>query len=414
MTHNRLPGRWPELALLLNRLGVGRYARSDWPAALCVVATVVNLVQMECAYGSMFAATARRQIRERARKLCTQYSGTMTLSGEHMMFVFDALPDTQDAHCGGLAVRPSLLLDRILTALADCPVLSGSAVAFPVIEAYVVHFDDEPFDIDSINSVWLPDATTSIAWREQFLADTHVAGCLFSAMDDGQIDFAFERVCDAKEPWKTQYLEALLCRTDRASDERSRIGSEVRSLERLGVVRRLDRWIAQSTIRRLRANPDARIGCNISAQSAAIDAWWAFLIATLADEPDVAARLTIEITETSPLPSLDAACEFVLVFKLLGCQVALDDVGYDFDSLRNLITLGVDIVKIDGALVVERRYDEAVAARFTQLIGLAKVCAASIVVGGIETADDAQAACASGATSLQGYLYSPSAGGLEN
>ncbi|MCP2085903.1 UNVERIFIED_ORG: EAL domain-containing protein (putative c-di-GMP-specific phosphodiesterase class I) [Paraburkholderia sediminicola] len=406
MSHERLPGLRPELASLLKRFGIGPAARSDWPAALCIVATFVNLPQIEHAYGPMFATTVRHVVRERARELCRQYPGTVAMSAQHILFVFDASPDMQDTH-RGFGAHPSLLLDRILTCLADRPVRSGSAVAFPVIEVNVAHFADEPFDIDSVNAARVSEMQSGEEWREQFLADTQVAERVFRAMDERQLDFDFERICDAKEPWTTHYHEALLSKTGESPDKRCRIGSEVRALERLGVVRRLDRWVVESIIGRLRANPDARMGCNVSAASATIDAWWAVLIVTLFEEPEVASRLTIEITETFPLANLDAAREFVSVIKWLGCRVALDDVGHDFGSLRNLVSLGVDIVKLDRSLVVACRHDETAAARLIQLIGFAKVCDASVVVEGIETTDDARIACANGATGLQGYLYFP-------
>lgn len=406
MSHERLPGLRPELASLLKRFGIGPAARSDWPAALCIVATFVNLPQIEHAYGPMFATTVRHVVRERARELCRQYPGTVAMSAQHILFVFDASPDMQDTH-RGFGAHPSLLLDRILTCLADRPVRSGSAVAFPVIEVNVAHFADEPFDIDSVNAARVSEMQSGEEWREQFLADTQVAERVFRAMDERQLDFDFERICDAKEPWTTHYHEALLSKTGDGPDERCRIGSEVRALERLGVVRRLDRWVVESIIGRLRANPDARMGCNVSAASAAIDAWWALIVVTLVEEPEVASRLTIEITETFPLVNLDSAREFVSVIKWLGCRVALDDVGHDFGSLRNLVSLGVDIVKLDRSLVVACRHDETAAARLIQLIGFAKVCDASVVVEGIETTDDARIACANGATGLQGYLYFP-------
>ncbi|MGT2469617.1 EAL domain-containing protein [Paraburkholderia terrae] len=404
MSHHRSRGARRELDSLLKRFGVGQDTRGESPAALCIVATVVNLPQVERVFGAMFATNMRHVLRERARELCRHYPGAVAMSGEHMLFVFDSPQERQDAS----------LLDLVTSSLADRPVRLGSAVAFPVVETNVARFEDAPFDINSVNPARKRDVQRDDNWQEQFVADTRVAEYVFEAMDDGQLDFDLERVCDANEPAVTLYHEALLCKTGEATGERLRIGSEVRALERLGVVRRLDRWVVDSMIRRLTMDPRARLGCNISAQSAAIDVHWASLIATLAEDPDVASRLTIEITETFPLANLDAAREFVSALRSLGCSVALDDVGHDFGSLRNLISLGVDIVKLDRALVAACCFDLAAAARLSQLIDLAKVCATSVVVEGIETEDDASIARACGATGLQGYLYSSLINGAAN
>jgi EAL domain-containing protein (putative c-di-GMP-specific phosphodiesterase class I) len=389
---------------LLKRFGIGQNTRGEWPAALCIVATVVNLPQVEHVFGAMFATNMRHVLRERARELCRHYPGAAAMSGEHMLFVFDSPEERQD---------PSLL-DLVLSSLADRPVRLGSAIGFPVVEANVARFDDAPFDINSVNPAQARDVQPDDKWQEQFVADTRVAEYIFKAMDDGQLDFDFERVCDANEPAMTLYYEALLCKTGEAAGRRLRVGSEVRALERLGVVRRLDRWVVDSVVRRLTVDRRARLGCNISARSAAIDVQWALLVATLAEDPDVASRLTIEITETFPLANLEAAREFVSTLRSLGCRIALDDVGHDFGSLRNLLSLGADIVKLDRALVAECCSDAAAAARLSQLVDLAKVCATSVVVEGIETQDDASIARACGATGLQGYLYSSLNNGTVN
>jgi EAL domain-containing protein (putative c-di-GMP-specific phosphodiesterase class I) len=408
MSQHRLPGFRPELAKLQRCFGVGKVERGGGRAALCVVATIANLSQIERAHGSMFATTARQVLRERARELCRRHSGTVAMSGKHMLFVFDVFPHARETH-GGPGALPSRLLDLILTSLSERPIRIGLSVAFPVIDANVAHFDDKPFNIGSVNAASHTGVSSGGDSLEQFVADTRVAESVFSALNDHRLDFDFERICDAKETATTLYLEALLCRTGGALHERCRIGSEIRALERLGVVRCLDRWVIRTVIDRLRANPEARLGCNISTRSAVIDGWWGLVLTTLAFEPDVASRLTVEITETFPLTNLDATREFVAVLRSVGCRVALDNVGHDFGSLRKLISLGVDIVKLDRSLVAGCRDDEAATARFAQLIELAKVCAGAIVVEGIETINDAQTACANGATGLQGYLYHPSA-----
>jgi EAL domain-containing protein (putative c-di-GMP-specific phosphodiesterase class I) len=408
MNHRKLPGLSPELETLLKRFGVGQIERSGRQAALCIVASIVNLRQIERVFGAMFAVNARHVLRERARELCREYAGTVAMSGEHMLFVFDVLPDLHRAH-DETGAPPAVLLDFILTRLSEHPVRTGRAVAFPLIEASVAPFEDGPFNIDAINATASIDAMPDDYSQEQLAADTRLAEHLLGAMNDGRLDFDLERICDTFEPTTTQYFEALLCKTGDVFRERYRIGPEVRAMERLGVVRSLDRWVVRTIVDRLRANPDARLGCNVSARSAVVDGWWALLFATLAVEPDVASRLTVEITETFPITNLAATREFVAALKSLGCRVALDDVGHDFGSLRNLITLGADIVKLDRTIVSGCRDDEAAVARFARLIEFAKVCASSVVVEGIETGSDEKTARACGATGLQGYLYSSSA-----
>jgi EAL domain-containing protein (putative c-di-GMP-specific phosphodiesterase class I) len=74
--------------------------------------------------------------------------------------------------------------------------------------------------------------------------------------------------------------------------------------------------------------------------------------ALLRANSDAAGRLIIEITETAAIHDLDDARGFVTRVKDLGCRIAIDDFGAGHTSFHNLRKLGVDIVKIDGAFVL--------------------------------------------------------------
>jgi EAL domain-containing protein (putative c-di-GMP-specific phosphodiesterase class I) len=116
--------------------------------------------------------------------------------------------------------------------------------------------------------------------------------------------------------------------------------------------------------------------------------------------------LVIEITETARFEDMSAAREFVRSLQSLGCRVALDDVGAGHSTLRALVDLGVDIAKIDRAYVRKTGDDAVATERLGKLIGLARTCAKEVIVEGIESDSDAELARRSGASGLQGYLFS--------
>jgi EAL domain-containing protein (putative c-di-GMP-specific phosphodiesterase class I) len=332
---------------LFSRLGVGSSAPGDRETSLCIVASITNLRQIEQAHGSTFAAAVRHIVSERARALCEERLGTTTTTGEHILFVFNA-PSNLQAEALFHAPSTAILLDRVLAELGDKAVAAGSAIAFPTISAKVVHLSDAPFDIVAAGSTGMLHGQPGKIWREQFIADTDVAVGIFAAMLNERLHFVFEPVCHAIDSSAVEYLEALLCESV-GTTTHIHIGSLVPALERLGLVRRLDRWVVESIIRTLRADPDARLGCNISAQSATLDAWWALTLAILNEEPGVACRLTIEITETMPLTECAEVSDCVRALRSLGCRVALDDLGGGYSSLRNLLRLEFDVAKIDGS-----------------------------------------------------------------
>jgi EAL domain-containing protein (putative c-di-GMP-specific phosphodiesterase class I) len=232
----------------------------------------------------------------------------------------------------------------------------------------------------------------------------NAALAIFTALDDEQLRFEWEPVRDAGRTGHTQYYEGLLCKS--VGDVVEHAGSLVPALERVGLVRRLDQWVVETVIDTLRANREVSLGCNISAQSARLDAWWVFIVAVLSEERDIASRLVIEITETARFEDMSAAREFVRSLQSLGCRVALDDVGAGHSTLRVLVDLGVDIAKVDRAYVRKTGDDAVATERLGRLIGLARTCAKEVIVEGIESDSDAELARRSGASGLQGYLFS--------
>lgn len=390
------------LASLLSRLGVGPSADSDHPAATCIVASITNLRQIEQAHGAALALTVRHIVFERARHVCEATVGVATMSGDHILFVFDLVPrgrpwDRPDATC------VTLLLQQILSALGDRSIDTDDVVVFPVIAARAAPFIDGPFDITAVAATAMSHGHDGCESRARFVSDMKAAQSLFNALDECRLSFQWAPICVAQGANQIEYYEALLC--EMRDGVTKRVEKEIPALERLGLVRRLNQRVAESVIDELRLNPNICLGCKVSAQSATLDAWWAFIVLTLGEEPEIASRLIIEITENAQLTEAETAREFVRALQSLGCRVALADVGGGYSSFKGLVDLGVDIAKIHVDYLRHVHTDAKAAERLRHLVGLAKTCASSIVVEGVESDADAQISRLSGATHLQGSLY---------
>lgn len=253
---------------------------------------------------------------------------------------------------------------------------------------------------------------------ERYRADMALAADLMSAIspdaaarpDADRLLLLWQPVRDAREPEDSLYYEALLRVVDR-DGERLSPQSTLGAFERLGLSRVLDHHIVSRVLTELELDPDVRLGVNISAYSARRDPWWDDVARRLRAMPSVARRLTIEITETAALPDISAAVRFVTCMKRLGCHIALDDFGAGYASIRHLLALAPDVVKIDRAFLQRATLDDRGRGVFTHLAGLAASLAPTVIAEGVETEDQAALCRSLGIDWQQGYLWGrPSAG----
>ena len=180
-------------------------------------------------------------------------------------------------------------------------------------------------------------------------------------MANDRLMLVWQRIAHAPHQDEILYHEALL-RTVENDGTDVAPAEALGALERLGLARSLDQFVVAKVIDELETHPTAVLGVNISAQSAVFDSWWAEAERRLAGNRLIARRLVIEITETAALSSISETICFVDRMRALGCRIALDDFGVGHASIRQLIALKPDIVKVDGffmrrAAVAERERD---------------------------------------------------------
>jgi EAL domain-containing protein (putative c-di-GMP-specific phosphodiesterase class I) len=96
-------------------------------------------------------------------------------------------------------------------------------------------------------------------------------------------------------------------------------------------------------------------------------------------------RLVIEITEHAPVDDYGALAGALGDLRARGAQVAIDDVGAGFSSLRHILRLGPEIVKLDSSLTADITNDPARRALASSLVAFAARIDARIVAEGIET-----------------------------
>jgi diguanylate cyclase (GGDEF)-like protein len=118
-------------------------------------------------------------------------------------------------------------------------------------------------------------------------------------------------------------------------------------------------------------------------------------------------HVIVEVTESVYMANGDLSVEnAVKSLRAKGFRVALDDFGTGYASLTHLLTVPVDIVKIDKSFVNQLAPGNASMAIVEGLLQIAKKLDIRVIAEGVETEEQAELLQAAGCTLGQGYLYS--------
>jgi EAL domain-containing protein (putative c-di-GMP-specific phosphodiesterase class I) len=114
--------------------------------------------------------------------------------------------------------------------------------------------------------------------------------------------------------------------------------------------------------------------------------------------------IVFEITEHAPVDDYDGLKVRLVRLREKGARIAVDDAGAGFSSLRHIVQLRPDIIKLDMALTRSVDSDMARRALASALIYFAREIGASIVAEGIETEAELRTLGLLGISTGQGYF----------
>jgi len=140
------------------------------------------------------------------------------------------------------------------------------------------------------------------------------------------------------------------------------------------------------------------LSLNISPETIAHDSFVDLLPSALAH------RIVMEITEHAPVENYEGLAESLEAFRRSGGRLAVDDAGAGFASLRHILRLNPDVIKLDLDLTRGLDHDPARRALASALITFAVEIDATVVAEGIETEQELDALRALGVPFGQGYF----------
>lgn len=117
-------------------------------------------------------------------------------------------------------------------------------------------------------------------------------------------------------------------------------------------------------------------------------------------------RVALEITEHAAVPDYDALRRALEPFRARGALLSIDDAGAGFASMRHILNLKPDVIKLDMSLTRDIDSDASKRALAKGLIAFAHEIGSSIIAEGVETESELASLRAIGVDKVQGYHLS--------
>jgi EAL domain-containing protein (putative c-di-GMP-specific phosphodiesterase class I) len=121
-----------------------------------------------------------------------------------------------------------------------------------------------------------------------------------------------------------------------------------------------------------------------------------------ADVP--ADRVVIEVTEHARITDYEVAQQLLIRVREGGVRLAVDDAGAGYATLRHMLALQPDFIKMDRALTEDVDSDTARHALATALVTFAARIGATVIAEGVETLGEVAGVRRAGIEHAQGYV----------
>lgn len=220
-----------------------------------------------------------------------------------------------------------------------------------------------------------------------------------------RINLATQPIVEADDHQQVLYRECLV-RLKKESGQPLPPAAFIPLFEMSGAITTLDRHVFERVVSKLSCDQTLSLGCNLSPQNLGDATMLSTIYERLAARPDIASRLTLELTEISPIQDVVLMGRFIERVRGLGCRVALDDFGAGYMTPNQLPSMEVDAIKIHASVIQFEDAGPIGTESLEHMVHFAKKRTSIVIVEGIETAEQAKAASNAGASHIQGFLIS--------
>lgn len=171
---------------------------------------------------------------------------------------------------------------------------------------------------------------------------------------------------------------------------------------RSGLGIELDVHAALGGLRAARVLPaDAYVSINLSTGTIL----WPGIADCLATTPIDSARIVIEVTEHEPVADYARLEEALQPLRDRGMRVAVDDAGSGYASLRHILKIAPDFIKLDRSIISAVDSGAAHRAITAAIVTFARETDSTVIAEGVETTSELAILRELGVTAAQGYLF---------
>lgn len=312
-----------------------------------------------------------------------------------------------------LPQQPSkdLYLERIKAALCYAPVLCGPArIQINVFASWLTLSPYETPDSSQLRSLANAIAFSEVVPqpRKQTQDDMALAIRFYTDMQSDKVVLSFQPVVSIENRQQILYYEVILRRNESGDTANSATSCApvIQALERLHSTERLDVSVLWTVLQLLKQDPSLHLACNISPLSLHDRTCWRLITSALRNAPKLAARLTLEVSETTAVFDLHTAAKQLNSLRVLGCKLAIATTGAGLNALRLAKKLCPHVIKIHKTLLHQARNQGSNLA-FHSWLPPKKNMSHQVVAEGIETDLDLQLSVEAGVHAVQGHFITP-------
>ena len=315
----------------------------------------------------------------------------------------------------GAAERDAVTVaDRLRTAVAAIPLVSGSGATRTTVSAGVAQFDSGESWQGVLANADLALYASKAAGRNRVTVyeqghytDTALRVTVLdrvrTALQDGGL--ALHAMPMVKLGSGRIVGHELLLRLEDGKQPYLGPGEFFPAVERSDLVFDIDRWVAGTAIDALVEHPypGLRFNVNVSGRTLEDEDFGDFVLDRLAAAGVAPGRLGFEITETAAVTNLDAARSLSQQLRASGCRITLDDFGSGFGSFVHLKQLPITGLKIDGEFVHGIDYGSRDTVLVQGIVDIARGLGLSVVAEWVERPTQVDALARLGVRVAQGF-----------